>query len=60
LGKALGVSHMTVARVWAEHGPQPHQAERYLASDEPDFEKKAADIIALYLNPRAGGFCVDE
>ncbi len=33
-----------------------------MASDDPDFEKKAADIIGLYLNPpkRAAVFCLDE
>src|SRR5439155_16713745 len=25
--------------------------ERYMASDDPDFETKAADIIGLYMNP---------
>jgi transposase len=62
LGKALGVSHMMVARVWAEHGLQPHRLEHYMASDDPDFETKAADIIGLYLDPpaRAAVFCVDE
>jgi hypothetical protein len=36
--------------------------ERYVASDDPDFERKAADIIGLYLNPpqHAAVFCVDE
>jgi transposase len=36
--------------------------ERYLASDDPDFETKAADVIGLYLNPpqHAAVFCVDE
>ncbi len=53
---------MRVARVWAKHGIKPHQLERYLASNDPDFEKKAADIIGLYLNPpqHAAVFCVDE
>jgi len=62
LGKELGVSHMMVARVWAEHGLQPHRLEYYMASDDPDFETKAADIIGLYLDPpaRAAVFCVDE
>jgi len=57
-----GVSHMMVARVWAKHGLKPHRLERYLASDDPDFETKAADIIGLYLNPpaHAAVFCVDE
>ena len=33
-----------------------------MASDDPDFETKAADIIGLYLAPpaRAAVFCVDE
>jgi hypothetical protein len=33
-----------------------------MASDDPDFEAKAADIIGLYLNPpqHAAVFCVDE
>ncbi len=62
LGKALGVSHMMVARVWARHGLKPHRLERYMASDDPAFERKAADVIGLYLNPpqHAAVFCVDE
>ncbi len=62
LAAQLGVSHMRVARVWAKHGLKPHRLERYLASNDPDFEKKAADIIGLYLNPpqHAAVFCVDE
>jgi len=62
LGRQLGVSHMMVARVWARHGLAPHRLERYLASDDPNFERKAADIIGLYLHPpqHAAVFCVDE
>lgn len=62
LGKHLGISHMMVARVWARHGLAPHRLERYMASDDPEFERKAADIIGLYLNPpqHAAVFCVDE
>jgi transposase len=62
LAKALGVSHMMVARVWAKHAIKPHRLERYMASDDPDFEAKAADVIGLYLNPpaHAAVFCVDE
>src|SRR5712671_5785236 len=29
LARELGVSHMMVARVWAEHGLQPHRLEHY-------------------------------
>lgn len=62
LGEALGVSHMMVARVWRKHALRPHRLERYMASNDPDFETKAADIIGLYLNPpqHAAVFCVDE
>jgi len=62
LAAQLGVSHMRVARVWAKHGIKPHRLERYMASNDPDFERKAADIIGLYLNPpqHAVVFCVDE
>lgn len=62
LGKALGISHMMVTRIWAKHGLKPHRIERYMASNDPDFETKAADVIGLYLNPPAHAvvFCVDE
>ena len=62
LGKVLGISHMLVARVWRRAGHQPHRFERYMLSDDPDFEQKAADVIGLYLNPpkHAVVFAVDE
>lgn len=62
LATHLGVPRMTVARVWQRAGLQPHRIERYMASDDPDFEAKAADIIGLYINPpqHAAVFCVDE
>lgn len=62
LANALGVSKDVVHRVWREAGLKPHRVERYMASNDPDFEKKAADIIGLYLNPpqHAAVFCVDE
>lgn len=62
LARELGLSKDTVHRVWRKAGIQPHRLERYMASDDPDFESKAADIIGLYLNPpqHAAVFCVDE
>jgi transposase len=62
LAEELGVTHMMVARVWARAGLQPHRLERYIASNDPDFETKAADIIGLYVNPpqHAAVFCIDE
>ena len=62
LARRLGISHMMVARVWRRAGLKPQRIERYMASDDPDFETKAADIIGLYVKPpqHAAVFCVDE
>src|SRR6516164_6540302 len=62
LATELGTNHTRVARVLAKAGLQPHRLRRYMASGDPDFETKAADIIGLYLKPpvNAAVFCVDE
>lgn len=62
LAKHLRIPHMSVARAWARAGVQPHRFERYMASNDPDFETKAADVIGLYLNPpqHAVVFSLDE
>jgi transposase len=62
LAAALDVSKDAVHRVWKEAGLKLHRLERYMASNDPEFERKAADIIGLYLRPpqHAAVFCVDE
>ena len=62
LATHLGVNHMRVARVWAKAGLKPQRVRSYMTSDDPDFEKKAADVIGLYLKPPANAvvLCVDE
>lgn len=62
MGRRLGISHMTVQRVWHRAGFKPHRLERYVASQDPDFEEKAADVIGLYLSPpeHAVVLCIDE
>jgi transposase len=62
LAEELGISHMRVARTWAKAGLQPHRLRRYMTSDDPQFHKKAADVIGLYLKPPTNAvvFCVDE
>src|SRR5262245_39843697 len=62
LARHLGVSHSRVARVWARAGIQPHRLRRYMASNDPECEEKAVDIIGLYKKPplNAAVFCVDE
>ena len=62
LAREMRISKEAVHRIWQKAGIKPHRLERYMASDDPDFETKAADIIGLYLNPpqHAAVFCVDE
>lgn len=62
LARELNISKDAVHRIWRAAGIQPHRLERYMASNDPDFEPKAADVIGLYLNPpqHAAVFCVDE
>lgn len=62
LAHELGMSKSTVQRILTQARLKPHRLERYLASNDPDFETKAADIIGLYLQPpqHAAVFCVDE
>jgi transposase len=63
LAAELGnLSHMTISRIWAQHVIKPHRVASYLASNDPNFETKAADVIGLYLNPpaHAAVFSVDE
>jgi transposase len=62
LGRVLGVHHNLVAKAWQRAGLQPHRFERYMQSDDPDFETNAADVVGLYLNPpdHAVVFAVDE
>jgi transposase len=62
LAAELGLSKTTVQRVLAQAKLRPHRLDRYMASNDPEFEKKAADVIGLYMNPpqHAAVFCVDE
>ena len=62
LAEHLGINHMMVARVWKRARLKPHRIDRYMLSNDPEFETKAADIIGLYVNPpqHAAVFSVDE
>jgi transposase len=62
LARKLHVSKDTIQRILAQADVRPHRLERYMASDDPDFESNAADVIGLYLAPpqHAAVFCVDE
>jgi len=47
LGRRLKIHHNLVAKAWQRAGLQPHRFERYMQSDDPDFETKAADLIGV-------------
>src|SRR6218665_757556 len=56
------ISHLNVSRIWAKHGLKPHRLEGYLASHDPDFETKAADVLGFCFDPPppAAGLTVGE
>src|ERR687892_57947 len=62
LADQLGISHSTIARVWAEHDVKPWQTETFKFSTDPELEAKVRDVVGLYLNPPAKAIvlCVDE
>ena len=62
LARVLKIHHNHVQTAWTRARRQPHRFERYMQSDDPDFEPKATDVIGLYLNPaqHAAVFAADE
>ena len=62
LAKTQGLSHMTVQRIWKQHGLQPHRVETFKLSRDPHFVEKLRDVVGLYLAPpdRALVLSVDE
>lgn len=62
MAAATGLGSTTIHRIWSKTRLKPHRLDRYMASNDPAFEQKAADIIGLYLDPpqHAAVFCVDE
>jgi transposase len=62
LAAQVGVSRMSVNRVWREHQLKPHQVKGFKVPKDPQFAEKLRDVIGLYLNPpeKAIVFSVDE
>src|SRR3984893_16216686 len=62
LANRFHVSKDTIQRILAQADVRPNRLERYMASDDPDFENKGPGGIGLYLTPpqHAAVFCVDE
>jgi len=56
------ISFAEVARIWRAWGLQPHRAETFTFSTDPQLEAKIRDVVGLYLDPPANAVvvCVDE
>jgi transposase len=62
LAEATGLSRMTISRIWHAFGLQPHRADTFKLSPDPQLVDKVRDIVGLYMNPpeHALVLCVDE
>jgi len=62
LAQASGLSRMTISRIWHAFGLQPHRADTFKLSPDPQLIEKVRDIVGLYMNPpeHALVLCVDE
>src|ERR1700704_6563702 len=62
LAEATGLSRMTISRIWHAFGLQPHRADTFKLSPDPQLIEKVRDIVGLYMNPpeHALVLCVDE
>ncbi len=62
LAAELGISNVTVAKVWREYGLQPWRTQTFKFSTDPELEVKVRDVVGLYLHPpeKAVVLCVDE
>ena len=62
LARELGLSRMSVQRVWQRYDLQPHRVEKFKLANDPHLEEKGRDVVGLYLNPpdRALVLCLDE
>jgi transposase len=62
MAKQVGLGRMTISRIWRAFGLQPHRAETFKLSKDPQLIDKVRDIVGLYMNPpdKALVLCVDE
>lgn len=62
LAKEVGVSYVTVHRIWKSHRLQPHRERSFKLSKDPEFNERVRDVVGLYMNPpdKAVVICMDE
>ena len=58
----LGLSHVTIIKVWKKWNLQPWKSETFKFSTDRELDAKVRDVVGLYLNPpdKAVVVCVDE
>src|SRR4051794_3642007 len=62
MAREVGLNQTAVHRIWKAFGLQPHRAETFKLSRDPQFVAKVPDFVGLYPPPpeRAVVLCVDE
>jgi transposase len=62
MAAASGISRSSVNTIWRAFNLQPHRAETFKLSRDPNFVDKVRDIAGLYMSPpqNAVVLCVDE
>jgi transposase len=62
MAAAMGMSQTSIVKIWQAFGLQPHRAETFKLSSDPQFIEKLRDVVGLYLDPpeRAVVLCADE
>ena len=51
LARHVGVSRMTVQRIWHAFALKPHQTKTFKFSRDPQLTEKVLDVVGLYLHP---------
>jgi len=62
LAKRMGIGKDSVAKIWRDHQLKPWKVDTFKLSNDPLFEDKLVDVVALYLDPPAKAvvFSFDE
>ncbi|MEJ7764521.1 MAG: IS630 family transposase, partial [Acidimicrobiales bacterium] len=62
LAARFGIGKDSVAKIWRDHKLKPWKVDTFKLSNDPRFEEKLVDVVALYLDPPAKAvvFSFDE
>jgi transposase len=62
MAKRCGLSNESIYRIWKTFGLQPHRAETFQLSTDPQFVEKVRDVVGLYASPPQNALvlCLDE